>query len=159
MHEHLRQNGFGYLLAVGVTAVVTGIRLGFPGLVDETGPFLLFGVAVLHAWMANPRDLPAALAAVIRCGGDTDTVAAIVGAIVGAGVGKAGIPARLLDDLWDWPRGPAWMEDVARRAAQAAEQRVRMPARFISPLSLLARNAVFLVLVLGHGFRRLAPPY
>ena len=30
---------------------------------------------------------------------------------------------------------------------------------FIAPWSLLARNALFMVVVLAHGFRRLGPPY
>jgi ADP-ribosylglycohydrolase len=115
--------------------------------------------AALHAWFAHPRDFAAALEAVIRCGGDTDTTAAMTGAIVGAGVGKEGIPARWLQELWDWPRGVGWMEEAARRAAEAAARRVRLGALRASPLRILARNALFLALVLGHGFRRLAPPY
>lgn len=115
--------------------------------------------AALQAWFAHPRDIGKALEAVIRCGGDTDTVAAMTGGIVGAAVGKDGIPAHLLQDLWDWPRGVAWMEQAASRAAWAVERRAPSSAVFISPVWLLARNALFLVLVLGHGFRRLAPPY
>ncbi len=115
--------------------------------------------AALHAWFAHPRDLVAALEAVIRCGGDTDTTAAMTGAIVGAGVGREGIPARWLEELWDWPRGVAWMEEAARRAADSAARSVRRSALYVSPLRLLARNALFMLLVLGHGFRRLAPPY
>jgi len=107
----------------------------------------------LHAWFSAPRDLPAAVRAAVRCGGDTDTIAAITGAIVGAGVGKEGIPGDWLTRLWDWPRGVHWIEDVARRAI------TREGARFIAPWSLLARNFFFLLVVLAHGFRRLAPPY
>ncbi len=115
--------------------------------------------AVLHAWFAHPHDFEAALEAVIRCGGDADTTAAMTGAIVGAGVGKQGIPEHRLTGLWDWPRGVAWMEEVARRAADAAERKVRRRSIWLSPLRLLARNALFTLLVLAHGFRRLAPPY
>ena len=116
--------------------------------------------AALHAWFCHPRDFPAAVSAVIRCGGDTDTVAAITGAIVGAGVGKSGIPARWLEELWDWPRGARWIEAVAERAAAAARGRgERHDALYISPWRLLVRNLGFLLIVLAHGFRRLAPPY
>lgn len=107
----------------------------------------------LHAWFSSPRDFPAAVTAVIRCGGDTDTIAAITGAIVGAGVGKAGIPQRWLANLWDWPRGVRWIERVAEGAVRGEHP------LFIAPWWLVARNFGFLLLVLAHGFRRLAPPY
>jgi ADP-ribosylglycohydrolase len=135
-----------FAAAIGCESAVTG--------------YMYHSVPVaLHAWFAHPRDLARAIEEVIRCGGDTDTVAAMTGGIVGASVGKAGIPPHLLHDLWDWPRGIAWMEEAARRAAIAVERRTSSGALFISPAWLLVRNALFLILVLGHGFRRLAPPY
>ena len=115
--------------------------------------------AALQAWFSHPRDFAAAVTAVIRCGGDTDTTAAIAGAIVGAGVGKSGIPERWLSDLWDWPRGVPWLEAVAERAVRSTLGDCREQALYISPLRLFARNLAFLILVLAHGFRRLAPPY
>ncbi len=124
-----------------------------------TGYMLHTVPVVLHAWFSHPRDFEAAVIAVIRCGGDTDTTAAIAGAIVGAGVGKEGIPARRLEDLWDWPRGVRWIEEAAGRAVSATFSRVREQALYASPLRLLVRNLLFLLLVLAHGFRRLAPPY
>lgn len=130
-----------------------GCARGVTGYMYHTVP------AALHAWLAHPHDLEAALEAVIRCGGDSDTTAAVTGAIVGAAVGKQGIPTHWLEDLWDWPRGVAWMEDAARRAAQASARRARRGALQVSPLRILMRNAIFAMLVLGHGFRRLAPPY
>lgn len=111
--------------------------------------------AVLHAWHSHPLDFSAALKAVIRCGGDTDTTAAMLGAIVGGGVGKQGIPSKWLDDLIEWPRTVRWMESLARRAARAAQG---LEARRSQPLSLIGlsvRNAGFFVLVLVHGLLRL----
>ena len=115
--------------------------------------------AVLHAWFSHPDDFAAAVGAVIRCGGDTDTTAAMVGGIVGARVGKAGIPAHWLDAIWDWPRGLGWIEELARRAVRAADTRTRQDTLFIAPWWLLVRSMVFMVIVLAHGFRRLGPPY
>jgi len=115
--------------------------------------------AVLHAWFSHPENYAAAVTAVIRCGGDTDTTAAMVGGIVGARVGKAGIPAHWLDAIWDWPRGLPWIEELARRAVRAADTRTRQDTLFIAPWWLLARNMVFMLIVLAHGFRRLGPPY
>ena len=113
----------------------------------------------LQAWLSHPSDLDAALAAVIRCGGDTDTTAAITGAIVGAGLGRAGIPAHRLERLWDWPRGVEWIARAGRAAAEAAHSGVRRPAQYLSPASLAIRNLAFLAVVLAHGLRRLGPPY
>jgi ADP-ribosylglycohydrolase len=115
--------------------------------------------AVLHAWFAHPRDLEQALAAVIRCGGDTDTTAAMVGGIVGAGLGREGIPVERLDKLWDWPRGAAWIERAARNAVAAIDAKARRPTLFLNPALWLARNLFFVSVVLAHGFRRLGPPY
>lgn len=125
---------------------------GVSGYVLQTVPI------ALHAWLSHPRDLAAALPAVIRCGGDTDSTGAIVGGIVGAGTGPEGISAAWLDGLWEWPRNVAWMTELARQAAQA-ESDTPVPCPSLSPLAVLPRNAVFLAIVLGHGFRRLLPPY
>ncbi|MCM8595719.1 ADP-ribosylglycohydrolase family protein [Accumulibacter sp.] len=114
--------------------------------------------AALHAWQSHPRDFAAAVSAVIRCGGDTDTTGAIVGGIVGAGVGSKCIPDRWLDDLVEWPRTVEWIEDLARKAARAAHNGAT-DSHPVSVAGLMARNALFLVLVLAHGFRRLLPPY
>ncbi len=115
--------------------------------------------AVLHAWFSHPGDFARAVEAVIRCGGDADTTAAMVGAIVGARVGREGIPAAWLDGIWDWPRGLPWIEELARRAVAAAGTGTRQDNLFVAPWWLLARNALFMVIVLAHGFRRLGPPY
>jgi ADP-ribosylglycohydrolase len=113
----------------------------------------------LHAWLRNPGNLETAIEAVLVCGGDTDTVAAITGGIVGAGVGRAGIPESHLARLWDWPRGARWIEDAARNALAAADTRIPRAQLYLSPFKLLGRNLVLLGVVLAHGFRRLLPPY
>lgn len=115
--------------------------------------------AVLHAWFSHPRDYAQAVTAIIRCGGDTDTTAAMLGAIVGAGVGRNGIPQKWLDDLVEWPRTVSWMEGLAMEAARAAQSGVPGAARPLSIAGLVLRNAGFFLLVLAHGLRRLLPPY
>lgn len=126
------------------------------GLENGVSGFSLHSIPVaLHAWLRNPADLEAAVTEVIRCGGDTDTTAAITGGIVGAAVGREGIPERFLRTLFEWPRTVAWMERLGE--AVAAGQPAECPR--LSPITLLARNLVFLVVVLIHGLRRLLPPY
>lgn len=47
---------------------------------------------VLHAWLSHQDDYRSAVLAAVRCGGDTDTMGAITGALVGAQLGPAGLP-------------------------------------------------------------------
>lgn len=130
------------------------------GCADGVSGYMLHTVPVaLHAWLSFPEDLPAALQAAIRCGGDTDSVAAIVGALVGARVGPEGIPPLLLDGLVEWPRTVAWMTRLGEKLAWLQSPNAFVVPPGLNPPGLLLRNAAFLVVVLAHGLRRLLPPY
>lgn len=74
-----------------------GMDGGVSGYVYQTVP------VALHAWLSFPADCRAAVLAAVRCGGDTDTTGAIAGALVGVGVGPAGIPGDWLEALREWP--------------------------------------------------------
>ena len=113
----------------------------------------------LHAWLCFPQDYRQAVLAVIRCGGDTDTTAAIVGAIVGASVGSAGIPSAWQSSLWEWPRSVAWMTRLGTQLASVCADSSPQRPLSLPFLPLLAHNAFFAAVVLAHGFRRLLPPY
>lgn len=130
-----------------------GCANGVSGYVYHTVP------AALHAWLSHQGDYRGAVTAVIRLGGDTDTTAAIVGAIAGARAGKAGIPQEWLDNLWEWPRTVRWMEQLAMRLADRCSDGAVSGGVPVSAVKLLVRNVLFLALVLLHGFRRLLPPY
>jgi len=80
-------------------------------------------------------------------------------AIIGARTGKQGIPAEWLRDLWEWPRTGTWMEQLGARLAMSCNDRANNGTLPLNGLALLARNALFIPLVLAHGFRRLLPPY
>jgi hypothetical protein len=97
--------------------------------------------------------------AVILCGGDTDTTAAIVGGIVGAAVGKNGIPDEWFRNLAEWPRNIRWMEDLAGQLARVRE--TSQPERPIrsSFVGQLLRNGFFFSVVIAHILRRWLPPY
>ena len=89
-------------------------------------------------------------------------VAAITGALAGASVGQSGIPKEWLDGLIEWPRSVYWMENLTARLAQQFPE--HGDAEIVGPLPIfwpgqLLRNLVFAILVLGHGFRRIFPPY
>ena len=129
-----------------------GCSKGVSGYMYHTIP------CVLHVWLTNQRDYRAAVTTMIRLGGDADTTAAILGAIVGARVGKVGIPPEWLSDLCEWPRTVTWIEQLAVRLAQSAPNKISTPL-WVNPLNLLFRNIFFMIVVLTHGFRRLLPPY
>lgn len=115
-------------------------------------------VAICAA-LRHHDDFPSALTAAIACGGDTDTVGAIVGALVGARVGVAGIPASWRDGIAEWPRSLALLSRVgARLARQLETPSASGPVSYFWP-AIPLRNLAFLTIVLAHGFRRLLPPY
>jgi ADP-ribosylglycohydrolase len=134
-------------------AVAAGMPKQVSGYVYQTVP------AALHAWLRHQADFRRAVVSVVRCGGDTDTTAAVVGGIVGCHVGKRGIPEDWLDGLLEWPRTPAWMEQLAFQLARVVSTSQPEVPRSLPLAGVLARNAAFLSIVLAHGLRRLLPPY
>ena len=139
--------------AAGEFAAHIGCANGVTGYMFHTVP------VVMHAWLTHQADYRGGVTTIVRLGGDTDTAAAIVGAIIGARVGRDGIPAEWLRDLWEWPRTPAWLESLGSRLADCSARRSKGHALPLNWLKLALRNALFFPLVLAHGFRRLLPPY
>jgi ADP-ribosylglycohydrolase len=136
-----------------VFAESLGLGKGVSGYVYHTVP------VAIHAWLRHGGDYRSAVMEVIRCGGDTDTTAAIVGGIAGAALGKDGIPAEWLSGLWEWPRTVAWMERLGECLEWAlAEGRGGVVPR-LSAVGLMGRNGVFLLVLLGHVARRCLPPW
>lgn len=124
-----------------------------------TGYSLHVVPVAIYAWLRHPDNFRTALTSALACGGDTDTLGAIVGALIGATVGKQGIPQDWLDAIWEWPRSIPVMERIAvQLTEQKCGQSALGPVRCFWP-GLLPRNLLFLIVVLTHGFRRLAPPY
>ncbi len=134
--------------SVGAFAGALGVAHGVTGYAYHTVPVSLF------AWLRHRGDFATTLTAAIQCGGDTDTVAAIAGALAGCDVGIDGIPAPWRQGLVDWPRSPR----VLLRLADELATPCGRPVPWCWP-GVLPRNLVFLALVLGHGFRRCLPPY
>ncbi|MBP3954522.1 ADP-ribosylglycohydrolase family protein [Gemmata sp. G18] len=134
-------------------ALDLGLKRGATGYMYHTVP------VSLYAWLRYPDNFRTAVQSAIRCGGDTDTVAAIAGALVGARVGKAGIPAEWLRGAIDWPRSVRWVEKLAGRVAEGAWLSAPQCAEPLAVWVLPARNAAFFAWVLVHAARRLLPPY
>jgi ADP-ribosylglycohydrolase len=136
-----------------VFAEQLGCGQGVSGYVYRSVP------VALHSWLRHPRDCRLAVMSVVQCGGDTDTTAAIVGAIVGSGVGRTGIPQEWVNRIWEWPRSVGWMERLAAATDKAVKTGTPLRPPWVTPVVGLARNAFFLAVVLAHVARRLLPPY
>jgi ADP-ribosyl-[dinitrogen reductase] hydrolase len=154
----LRQVG-DYLAAdapAGDLAEALNLHRGVTGYIYHTVPL------ALYCWLRSPGDFHRAVEEVIALGGDADTTGAIAGGLAGATAGARGIPAEWIAGLLEWPRSVTWMRALARRLAEQfpaeGTGRRQRPLPLFWP-GLLPRNLLFLLLVLGHGFRRLLPPY
>lgn len=139
-------------------ATAQGWGRGVTGFVVHTVP------AALHCCLSHPDDPGAAIEASVRLGGDTDTVAAIVGGVAGAACGAGALSAELVAGLAEFPRDVAWMRELGARLAARFPLDGSAPGGALAPLPLRwwlipPRNVLFLAIVLGHVFRRLLPPY
>lgn len=130
------------------------------GATDGVSGYAFQSVPVaIYAAIRYRSDFSSALAEVITCGGDTDTVAAITGAMVGARVGVAGIPEPWRRNIAEFPRSLALLHRVAEKLILQMETHTALgPVSYFWP-AIPLRNLVFLGVVLAHGFRRVFPPY
>lgn len=69
----------------------------------------------IASFALTPESYTATIANVIFLGGDTDTLAAMAGAISGALLGVAAIPSVLLDHLESSPKGRSYLIELADR--------------------------------------------
>jgi ADP-ribosylglycohydrolase len=96
----------GLLISAGGGPGEVGARLGSSSDAARSVP------AAVYAAVANPV-FERAVTFAVHLGGDTDTVAAMVGAIAGARDGASSIPARWLAALEDGERGRGHVERLA----------------------------------------------
>jgi len=129
---------------------------GSLGLRNEVTGYAYHSVPVaLYSWLRHRGDFRAAMESALNCGGDTDSVGAIVGALAGIDVGNEGIPFEWLSGICEWPRSRLVLEQTGERlAGQKEAERPLGPIRYFWP-GLIPRNLIFLAAVLLHGFRRL----
>jgi ADP-ribosyl-[dinitrogen reductase] hydrolase len=106
----------------------------------------------LYAWLRHRHDPRACFAAILACGGDTDTIGAMAGALMGLDDGPQGLPQDLLEGIRDWPLSLQRLRELGHRLSSDDPR----PVPWGWPLQPL-RNLLFVAIVLAHGFRRLVP--
>lgn len=134
-------------------AIQLGLEKGVSGYVYHSVP------VALHAWMTHRDDFASAVRNVIRCGGDTDTVAAMAGGIIGAQFGPDCIPRDWLDGMAEPCYDGSYLSQLGQSLFEARPQTAETAPPKFRWYYLIPRNAVFIATVLIHGFRRLLPPY
>jgi poly(ADP-ribose) glycohydrolase ARH3 len=87
---------------------------------DGVPPTAALSVPAAIAAGARAGSFEEAVTVAVRAGGDTDTVAAMAGAIAGARFGAAAIPARWTLALERGPLGREYVEQLARSLAEAS---------------------------------------
>lgn len=126
---------------------------GVSGYIYHTLPVVLF------MFFMYKSDFKLAISQIIACGGDTDTTAAILGGIVGAGISKEQFPQNWIDQIVDYPCNPKQVGQLAEALSQRLQTNKKVNCGWLPGPLIFVRNLFFLVIVLGHGFRRLLPPY
>ncbi len=135
-------------------AKILGLEKGVSGYINHTVPM------ALYCHLRWPNDFRRAVEEAVITGGDTDTVAGIVGGMSGAALGAGAIPKEWVVGLMEWPRSVGWMHALGgRMAEQTREMRRSMGRLSLFWPGLLMRNFLFILIVLTHGLRRLFPPY
>lgn len=123
---------------------------GISGYIGHTVP------AVIYAWLYYFGDYQKGVEAVILAGGDSDTTAAILGALMGMSVEpKKDIPKEWLDGIYN---APISVQKLMQISDAVVEQNIDKIPKISWWLQWL-RNIALLMIVLLHGFRRLLPPY
>ncbi|PSB57297.1 ADP-ribosylglycohydrolase family protein [Chamaesiphon polymorphus] len=130
-----------------------GLTQGVSGYVYHSVP------VAIHAWLSNQDNFKRSIIETVECGGDTDSIAAMVGGITGASVGKDGIPVEWLNKLIEPFLSVDWMERLSKQLALSLETKKASRSIKLPIIAQFLRNICFLLVVLTHGFRRLLPPY
>lgn len=123
---------------------------GTTGFVLHAVPFAVF---CLIRYSREPMQ---ALAEAIGAGGDTDSIAAILGGWLGAWRGESELPAALIERIHNGPFGPSHLRAVAASLGKVRAGGVCTSPRY-SASGAMARNLALYPVILAHGFRRLLP--
>lgn len=127
-------------------------KRGVSGYMYETVP------AVFLTWKTYRHQPLNGLQQLILWGGDTDTTGAIFAGLAGIHHGEALFKA--IKGCWCEPTlRPNYFTKLVFQAIEVKENKVPQKPLKWAGISALMRNLLFMWIVLGHGFRRLFPPY
>lgn len=133
-----------YLIAMNLD------KLGVSGYIGHTVP------AVIYAWLYYFGDYQKGIEAIILAGGDSDTTAAILGALMGMSIDSSkDIPKEWLDGIHNAPMS---VNKLVQMSEAVNNQNIAQIPKISWGLQLF-KNIGLLAIVLLHGFRRLLPPY
>lgn len=130
-----------------------GWAQGVSGFVNQTVP------AALYCWARSPNNFRQCVEDAVMLGGDTDSVAAIAGAICGANLGADAIPQEWINSLAEWPRTVKWIEQLAEALVCSVCESREIEPPSMRWLATIPRNIMFASVVISLGLRRLLPPY
>ncbi len=114
-------------------------------------------IMATYCWLRHPNDFRRAVTPAVLLGGDTDSVAAIVGGLVGAHIGAQQLPPELIKGLAGYPHGAAWIEKMAERLSHwphGPDDLHSAPAQPTDPLGQVMRNLFMATLVIPHVLYR-----
>jgi poly(ADP-ribose) glycohydrolase ARH3 len=103
------------LLGRGLEPAELAAALGNRATAEQSVPAAIYA-ACRHASVA------AAVSFAVRCGGDTDTIGAMAGAVAAARAGASAIPSAWLDALEEGGKGASHVATLADRLVAAREQ-------------------------------------
>lgn len=107
-------------------------------------------VMALYCWLLSPADYRQAVESAIRLGGDTSSLGAVVGGLVGAHSGVSAVPEPLIRGLGGTPHGPEWIQEIAERFSHwphGPDDLHMAPAQPSDPPVQLVRNLYTAVIV------------
>jgi ADP-ribosyl-[dinitrogen reductase] hydrolase len=110
-------------------------------------------VMATYCFLRYPTNFERAVRSAIRLGGDTDSVAAIVGGLVGAHIGYTKMPIDLVKQISVFPHDATWIAELAERFSHwphGVDDLHFAPALPSNPLMQLLRNLLVILLVLIH---------
>jgi ADP-ribosylglycohydrolase len=97
----------------------------------------------VYCFLRYPAHFEHAVKSALLLGGSTDTLAALVGGLVGAHIGADAVPERLVYGITEWPHDREWIKRLAMRLASwphGEDDLMFAPSLPSYPLAQLMRN-------------------
>lgn len=154
LREHLEK--LQPLLAAGRSPSAVARQLGWSHGIDRHSlPATVMGA---YCWLRYPNSFERAVGSAICLGGQTATLGAIVGGLVGAHIGYTQLPTKLKERLGGNPHGTEWISALADRFSHwpHGQDDLHMArAQTSEPMLQLLRNLFLIPFASFHWLKRL----